>query len=432
MEYTLFENRDIGEKYYYFKHKSGLGVYVFPKELGTGYAAFATKFGSVDSEFKADGKYVKLPDGIAHFLEHKMFENEDGTDTFALYAKTGANANAYTSSDKTVYLFSAADNVMPSLEILLDFVTHPYFTKETVDKEQGIIGQEIRMYDDNPAWQLYFGMLTGLYVNNPVRIDTAGTVETIAEITPELLFEAYNAFYNLDNMVLCVCGKVTPEDVEKVCDKILKYVPAKEIERIYPKEPSHVNKEYITKSLAVSMPMFSVGIKDNDCPKNGNALLEKRAQYSIILDLIFDKSAPFYNRLYEDGLIDSSFSYGYEGHETFGHCEISGCSENPQKVYEEIKKEIQNYKNNGFDRAAFDRVKRANYAHVLRLFNSTEEIANELVGCVFENTNILDYPSVMAAVSFEDVCRRFEDGFADDGFVLSCVVPAGENKEEKL
>jgi len=429
MNLTLFENKNINEKYYYFKHNSGLRVYVFPKELGTSYAAFATKFGSIDSVFKANGRQISLPDGIAHFLEHKMFENEDGTDTFQLYAKTGASANAYTSSDKTVYLFSASENVTQSLEILLDFVTHPYFTKETVDKEQGIIGQEIKMYDDNPGWQLYFGMLTGLYVNNPVRIDTAGTVETISHITPELLFDAYNAFYNLDNMALCVCGKVTPSEVCAVCDKILKHIPAQSIERIYPSEPEGVKSEFVTKHLSVSMPMFSVGIKDNDCPMCGRELLKKRAEYSIILDMIFDKSAPFYTRMYESGLIDSSFSYGYEGHETFAHCEISGCSEDPEKVYAEIKAEIAKYHENCFDKEAFERVKRANYAHILRLFNSTEEISNELIGCVFEDTNILDYPSVMASVTFEDVCARFEKSFSENGFVLSRVLPIEDGKE---
>jgi len=426
MSFLLTENKAINEKYYYTKHKSGLRVYVVPKDMGTGYAVFGTKFGSVDNLFTADGRKITLPDGIAHFLEHKMFENEDGTDTFQLYAKTGANANAYTSSDKTVYLFSAADNMTESLEILLDFVTHPYFTKQTVDKEQGIIGQEIRMYDDNPGWQLYFGMLTGLYVNNPVRIDTAGTVETISHITPELLFDAYNTFYNLDNMALVVCADITPEEVEKVCDKVLKYVPAPKIERLYPEEPDFVKSEFVTKKLQVSMPLFSVGIKDNECPMSGKELLRKRAEYDILLDLIFDKSAPFFTRLYEAGLIDSSFSYDYEGHETFALSEISGSSNEPQRVYEEIKKEIEGYRKTGFDEKAFERIKRANYAHLLRSFNSTEDIANEFLGCVFEDTDMLDYPTVMAGVTFDDVKRRFDKAFAENTFTLSTVMPLGE------
>lgn len=428
MSFSVRENKQLGEKYFYKKHKSGLDIYVFPKELGTGYAAFATKFGSIDSTFCLDGKQINLPDGIAHFLEHKMFENEDGSDTFERYAKTGASANAYTSADRTVYLFSATENFVPSLEILLDFVTHPYFTDKTVQKEQGIIGQEIKMYDDHPGWQLYFGMLTGLYHNNPVRIDTAGTVETISNITPELLFEAYDAFYNLGNMVLCVCANVEPQQVEDVCDKVLKFTQSKEVKRIYPSEPEGVYKERVSKNLQVSMPLFSVGIKDNEPFTTGTELAKKRAQYNIILDLIFGKSAPFYTKLYDDGLIDSSFSYAYEGHENFAHCEISGSSSQPEKVYELIKEEIKRYKNTGFDKDAFERTKRANYAHALRLFDSTDDIANKLVGCVFEGSEILDYPQIIADVSFEDITRRFETSFKDNSFVLSTVLPF-EQKE---
>lgn len=428
MNMTVFENKALNEKYYFFCHKSGLRVYVYPKKMSTAYAAFATKFGSVDNEFVLDGKNITLPDGTAHFLEHKMFENEDGTDTFELYAKTGANANAYTTSDRTVYLFSAADNVMQSLEILLGFVTRPYFTDKTVSKEQGIIGQEIKMYDDNPNWQLYYGMVSGLFVNNPVRIDTAGTVKTIAEITPEKLFEAYNTFYSLSNMVLCVCGDVTPKDVEAVCDKVLKKGEVHDIKRIYPDEPEGVKEEFVTKHMRVSMPMFSIGIKDNESPMTAKALMKKRAEYCILMDLLFDKSTDFYNSLYGDGLIDSSFAYEYEGHETFAMCEIAGCSNNPKEVYGRIRKRIESCKKNGFSAEEFERIKRANYAHSLGVFNSTEDIANELVSCVFENSDILDYPSVIQSVTYEDIMKRFEGGFKDNGFTLSCVYPL-EDKE---
>lgn len=421
MEFTLKENKAIGEKYYCLKHKSGLSVYVFPKEMGTSYAAFATKFGSVDCRFKTDGREVVLPDGVAHFLEHKMFENSDGRDTFELYAKTGASANAYTSNNRTVYLFSAADNIYESLEILLGFVTDPYFTKETIAKEQGIIGQEIKMYDDNPDWQLYFGMLEGLYVNNPVKIDIAGTVETIAQITPDTLFDAYNTFYDLDNMTLVVCGRVTPEEVERVCDKVLQYKKAPEIERIYPDEPKGVNKEIVTKKMPVSMPMFSVGIKDNTCPMTGKELGKKRAAYGILMDLMFSKSAPFYTRLMDEGLIDSGFSFAYEGHETFGYAELSGNSDRPEKVFEEIKKEVAYYKENGLDRDAFERIKRANFAHLLRMFNSTDDIANEMVSALFDGLDILDYPEICAGVTFEDVTKLLHENFCE--FTLSEIHP---------
>ncbi len=426
MSFVLKENKSIGEKYYYKKHKSGLDVYVFPKEMGTSYAAFSTKFGSIDSQFctnveiksSAEGEVgvketrrLRQPDGIAHFLEHKMFENSDGSDTFERYARTGASANAYTTNNRTVYLFSAADNVYESLEILLGFVTDPYFTTETIAKEQGIIGQEIKMYDDHPDWQLYFGMLQGLYHNNPVRIDTAGTCGTIAEITPEILFDAYNTFYNLDNMVLVVCGRVTCEEIDKVCDKALKHKEAPKIERIYPDEPENVKDEIVTKKMSVSMPMFSVGIKDNSCPMTGEKLGKKRAAYAILLDLMFSKSSPFYERLLDKELIDSGFSYTYEGHETFGYAELSGNSNEPRRVYEEIKKEIEYYKEKGFENDAFERIKRANYAHLLRMFNSTEDIANEMTSAIFDGLDILDYPEMCEGVTMEDVTRLLHENF---------------------
>ncbi len=213
----------LGDKYYRINHSSGLTIYLFPKKgYNSKYAIFGTRYGSVNNAFSLDGgKVKKVPDGIAHYLEHKMFECEDG-DAFLKYAKTGANANAYTSFDKTCYLFSCSDNFNQSLEILLDFVQRPYFTKETVAKEQGIIGQEIRMYDDSAEWRVMFNMLENMYHNHPVQLDIAGTVESIAEITPELLYDCYYTFYNLNNMVLCVAGDLTPEDILETADKLLK------------------------------------------------------------------------------------------------------------------------------------------------------------------------------------------------------------------
>ena len=426
MSFTKKENAFIKECYYYTKHKSGLDVYVIPKSMATTYALFGTRFGSIDNHFTLDGREMTLPDGIAHFLEHKMFENEDGTDTFERYAATGADANAYTTFERTCYLFSATDKVYESLEILLDFVTHPYFTKETVAKEQGIIGQEIRMYDDNPGWQLYFGMLTALYHNNTVRIDTAGTAETIAVLTPELLTETYRAFYDLHNMALVVCGNATPEEVERVCDKVLRETKAPEVTRIYPDEPKAVKTAYIEKKMEVAMPMFSVGIKDNDLC-DGRALARKEAEYEILLTLLFGRSSPFYTRLYESGLIDSGFAAEYEGTPTFAHCVISGTSKEPKKVYEEIRAEIKKYKEEGIDRAAFERVKRASFAGSLRDFNSTEEIADSFLLLRFSDEDLLDVPEIIDAVTYEDVTARLQNGFADDAFTLSVILPRTDN-----
>ncbi len=427
MSFFCKKNTEIDECYYSFTHTSGLDVYVIPKSMTTSYAIFGTKFGSIDNVFTMDGKRIELPDGIAHFLEHKMFENEDGTDTFARYAKTGANANAYTTFERTCYLFSATEKVSESLEILLDFVTHPYFTDATVQKEMGIIGQEIRMYDDNPGWQLYFGMLTGLYHHNTVRIDTAGTTETISHITPEILKDAYRAFYNLHNMALCVCGSISPEEVEAVCDKVLKPGADPVVERIYPEEPKGIYKEFVSKRLEVSMPMFAVGIKDNNVPLSGKALAKKQATYDILLEMLFGKSGAFFTEMYESGLIDSSFSFGYEASETFGHCEVSGSSEKPEEVYKKVRAHIALTREKGLDKDAFERIKRSTYASTLRAFNSTEDIANDFLIYRFNGFDMLDYPSVVAEVTYEDVISLLDTAFGENDFVLSTILPLEKN-----
>ncbi|MBO7254718.1 MAG: insulinase family protein, partial [Clostridia bacterium] len=264
MKIETRENKRLGEKYYYTKHSSGLDIYLFPKSFTTTYAVFATKYGSIDRVFRVQGEMedTTIPDGLAHFMEHKLFENEDGTDTFSRYAKFGGSANAYTSFEKTAYLFYATDNVKENLEVLLDFVRHPYFTKETVDKEQGIIGQEIKMYDDLPSWRVYFNMLSALYQNHPVKIDIAGTVESIAEITPEILHKTYKCFYNLSNMVLCLSGNIEMEDVLEVADKVLTSKDEEiKIERKYPAEPEEIAEEKIVQSLDVAIPLYNIGLK---------------------------------------------------------------------------------------------------------------------------------------------------------------------------
>jgi len=423
MSFKIVENKQIDEKYYYKKHKSGLDVYVIPKNHGTGYAVFGTRFGSIDNHFKVNGEEISVPDGIAHFLEHKMFENEDGVDTFKKYAKYGASANAYTSSDITVYLFSATANMTENLEILLDFVSHPYFTKETVDKEQGIIGQEIRMYDDNPNWRLYFNMLRAMYKNHPVKIDTAGTVETIAEITAETLHKTYATFYNLHNMALCVCGNISPEEVDAVCDKVLKEAPELSVERIYPDEPREVDIPEISERMQVSMPMFAVGIKDPVQFDSGDNIVKKSAQMSIILRVLFGKASDFYSRLYNEGVINSSFSSAYDAHSAFAYTEISGLAQDPDRVYAEIKSEIKRYKEKGICGEEFERARRALYAACVRTFDSTDDIANSFLSYLFSGCDLLSESSVLAQVTLEDVNNRLKTAFDDSAFVLSKVLP---------
>ena len=221
---TIIRSPQTGDEYTHIRHKSGLNILVYEMDgFSTTQAMFGTKYGSINTQFKtaSDNNYCTVPEGIAHFLEHKLFENED-CDVFDLYAKTGANANAYTSFDKTCYFFSCSDHFQESLEILLSFVQSPYFTPESVAKEQGIIGQEIRMCDDDPGWRVLFNMLCGLYQKHPVRIDIAGTIDSIAQITDELLYRCYRTFYNLHNMVLAVAGNCKVDEVLEVADRLLK------------------------------------------------------------------------------------------------------------------------------------------------------------------------------------------------------------------
>ena len=312
-EIKLTENRSINEKFYTLHHASGLDIYVIPKKHSTAFAVFGTRYGSADRTFKLAGEddYLTVPDGVAHFLEHKMFENEDGTDAFALYAPFGGNANAFTSFTSTVYLFSCTEHFDENLRVLLSFVTSPHFTEETVRKEQGIIGEEIKMYIDNPSWRVYFNLLRALYVHHPVRVDIAGTVESIAQITPEILYRCYNTFYNLHNMALCICGDVTPEQVKAVADEVLKPAPEQEILRQYPDEPDEVCRPRIEESLEVSRPLFNIGIKVTPA---GDAAerLRRAAATDILLDMMFGPSSEFYLKNYERGVISGKFGKSYE------------------------------------------------------------------------------------------------------------------------
>ena len=315
-EYKVKENQMLGEKNYSFKHKSGLEVFVFPKKMTTSYAILATRYGAVDNKFKldTDSEFTCVPDGIAHFLEHKLFECEGGIDAFELFAKTGASANAYTSNIMTGYLFSCTENFYESLEILLDFVTHPYFTEKTVQKEQGIIAQEIKMYEDNPGARLHKELMKALYKKNKMRIDVAGTVESIGKITAEILYKCYNTFYNLNNMTLSICGDVDVSMVEQACDRMLTEAPKITVIRDTEDrdEPKEVNQKRVYCELDVSKPIFAIGIKDTDIPCNPSERMKKAYALEILDEILFSQSSAFYNELYEENLIAQDLSSGYE------------------------------------------------------------------------------------------------------------------------
>lgn len=395
----------LAERYYKVKHDSGLTIYVYPKEgYSSTYAIFGTKYGSINNCFKVDnGETVSVPDGIAHYLEHKLFESEDG-DAFSRYAKTGANANAYTSFDKTCYLFSCTDNFEESLEILLDFVQSPYFTKETVAKEQGIIGQEIKMYDDSPSWRVMFNMLMNMYKTHPVRIDIAGTVESIAKITPEYLYTCYNTYYNLNNMVLCVAGNTDVDTVLKIADKMLKKSEYHEIDNIFEDEPDEVLSPYVEQKLPVGLPLFNLGFKEKAGKKRVD---EKTLAYSeILLFLLASSTSKLYRKLMDENLINASFSYEFFEGEGFLGTIFSGESHNPKKVAEIIKDYIEELKVSGIDEEEFEIAKRATYGDAVSALNSTDHIANIITDFDFSDRELYTYLDAIADATLEDITKR--------------------------
>lgn len=415
-----------GDRYYSVKHQSGLRIYVYPKENNSStYAVFGTNYGSIDTCFQGsqDTEPQRVPEGIAHYLEHKLFESEDG-DAFARYAKTGASANAYTSFDMTCYLFSCTENVYESLEILLDFVQTPYFTEQTVQKEQGIIGQEIRMYEDDPQWRVMFNLLGALYQTHPVRLDIAGSVSSIAKITPELLYKCYNTFYNLNNMVLCVAGNVELNRVLDLCDKMLKKSEPAEVKRIFAEEPSHIVKSRAEQKLSVAVPLFQLGFKEN--VGEGRVSAKEAAETEILLEAIASNASPLYRRLLDGGLINES-SFGSEYFEGPGYATVifAGESKDPDRAAEEIRKEIARVRENGLDRAVFERAKRAVYGRNVASLDSVGSIANSLVSLTFAGRELFQYIDFVAAADIESVQNRLSVQLRPELSALSVVKPAG-------
>lgn len=429
MEKQIIKNDRTGEQYTYVKHPTGLDIFIWKMEdYSTTHALFGTKYGSINTKFKTKDEpdFITVPNGIAHYLEHKLFENED-CDVFKLYAKTGASANAYTSFDKTAYLFSCTDNVYESLEILLSFVQNPYFTEETVRKEQGIIGQEIRMYDDNAGWRVFFNMLGGLYHNHPVKIDIAGTVESIAEINADLLYKCYYTFYNLNNMVLSIAGNVDEDKVLEMCDKLLKNNENPELITAFEEEPESVYQKEVIQKLEIAMPMFHVGFKGK--PEKGIDAVKAEIETNFVLSLLADESSEFYKKLYDDGIINTSFSSEvFMGDGYF--CSIfAGESRNPRLVRDKIIEEISRCKKEGLDEERFNIIKKSYYGALIRDLNDAEAIATIMLNAGMEKLSAFDVIETVAAVTFEDVQKRLDKQFNTDNVTLSIIEPLDKKEE---
>lgn len=415
------KNELLADGYYEIDHDSGLKIFVMEKPEYTGaFAMFGTKYGSVDTCFRLKGEkdYTCVPEGIAHFLEHKLFESEE-LDAFELFAKTGANANAFTSFDRTCYIFSCSKNFEKSLEILLDFVKKPYFTEQTVQKEQGIIGQEIRMYQDDPDWQTLFNLLRGLYSKNPVRIDIAGTIESIAEINAELLYSCYRTFYNLSNMALAVAGNVSVDEVIAIADKVLPKEEKVEFEQIIPEEDNSVVTAYTEEKLGVDMTKFAFGFK-NSCFSPLRTPKELVC-VNLALGVIAGKVSPLYCEMLEEGLINQSFGTEYFTGRGFAAPIFMGESNKPEKVRDRILAQISRLKNEGITDEDFEIAKKRYYGLEVLGFNETENLANALVDSYFNGFGLFDTLEESRKVSKEDVEEALRTHFDESSCCLSVI-----------
>lgn len=413
-----------GESYYQFTTKAGYPVTVIYKPGHSKiYAMFGTNYGSMDTICEPiDGSDpFKIPEGTAHFLEHKLFEGEK-EDAFTRYSRTGANANAFTSCDKTVYLFSCTERFEDSFGILLDFVTHPYFTEENVAKEQGIIGQEIKMYEDDPDWRVLMNVMQAMFHNNPARIDTAGTVESIAQITPKILYDCYNTFYNPNNMGIVVCGDIDPIRVRLLCERYLKERPADRIDRKPTAEPNTVKNKSIFENRAVSNPQFLIGYKDT-IGSIGLDAIKKEMMSEIILDILLGTSSDFYGKLYDEGIINQDFSVGYYGGYGFGASLIGGEAQDPDQVLKVVHQTIQQAKTDGLNADAFRRAKNKIYGQCMRKLNSVENTAMLFMDLNFLGVCFQDYIKTINLITIEDCERWLQNHFSEEHCALSVILP---------
>ena len=416
------------ENYFYMKHPSGLDIYVYPKkDYNSKYAIIGSNFGSINNKFKLKNElsYTNSPDGTAHYLEHKLFESKKG-DAFELFSKTGASANAYTSFEKTAYLFSCADNFDKSLEILLEFVQSPYFTEQGVLKERGIISQEIKMYSDSPDWKVLLNLLDALYKNHPVKIDIAGSVESISKITPETLYECYNAFYNLSNMCLCVVGDVDYMKVFEIVDKNLKFSPAVEVERFFPDEPHEISKKEVTERLDMETSMFNIGFKEN-ISKGERVSVKDLVYHDLIISAISSKSSNMYDELIKSQSINEvSFSNEYLEGPGYASVIFSGESQNPKKACEIIKKHIEKAHKNGIDKKTFERAKKYAYGQSLAVFNGVSSIANLQLDFALAGKEIFEYLETLKNADFSEINAHLGKKLNIDNSAVSIVKPKNE------
>ena len=421
----VIESLKLKEKEYIEKLDNGMTVIIIPKPgLEKKYVIWGTHFGSIDNRFimPETKEEVFIPDGVAHFLEHKMFEQPDGTNSLDTLMGLGLDANAYTSNDHTAYLFECTDNFYEGLDELMDYVQHPYFTDENVEKEKGIIAQEIKMYDDEPSWRLYMNAMDCMYKENPIKIDIAGSVESISKITSDVLYKCYNTFYNPSNMVMVVCGDFNPgELIKEIKKRLLPNKKQEEIERIYPEKEKKINKKYEELEMEVSLPLFAFGIKDIEENANKEELVKKHIAIEILLNMIIGKSSDAYKELYEKGKLLSEPDLDYEFSDEYAHILISGQSTSPNEVKDKIENKIEEYKTNGINEEDFNRIRKKVYGDYVVEYNNVGNIARMFLADKMKKINSFDYIEEYKNVTKEYTENVLKNVFKSENMIMSVI-----------
>lgn len=394
------------------------------------YAVLMTQYGSNDSEFIQPDSGVRLsvPDGIAHFLEHQLFAQPDGS-ADELFAALGASCNAFTTWTRTGYLFSSTNDFWQCLTHLLDFVYQPHFTAEGTAKEKGIIEQEISMYEDDPGWRVYLQLLQGLFQRHPVRNDIAGTAASVAAVSKELLDACYRTFYHPSNMTLVAVGDFDPNEVLRHCGEQMaekRFPEQGSIQRCYPQEPPEIGQASTTAYASISTPLFALGFKERCTGLTGQLLFRQQVLTELVLHAVIGKSSALYQQLYAAGLVDSDFEASYAGHSDHGYTIMQGESKDPAELHRQIVTGLQRLLAVGIAEEDFQLARRALHGDFLQSLNSLEDLANELADGLFDGVDFLLYPEVLQQLTLADANQRLREHLDPAWAACSQVLPLAQ------
>ena len=419
----IIENLKVKEKLYIEKLENGLTVMIIPKKgIQKKYIIFGTHYGSNDSTFVVPGEeeVTEVPKGVAHFLEHKMFEQENGRNSLDVLTALGVNANAYTTNDHTAYLYDCTDNFYEALDELMDYVQHPYFTDENVEKEKGIIGQEIMMYDDYPEWRVYLNALEAMYYKHPVKLDIAGTIETISHIDKEILYKCYNTFYNPGNMAMAISGDFEPDKLlEEIKKRLVDKKSNGNIKRIFEEEPEEIVKDRIEQKMEVSRPLYTIGIKD--VPAEPKEKVRKHIAIEILLNVLVGSSSEFYKKLYNDGNINSAPDIEYNFNTNYAFILVTGQSNNPERLFEEFKQTVKSNIEKGINEEDFERTKKMIYGEYVKEYNDVVNISRMFLADFFKGINSFEYLEEIETINLDYVKKILKDVFKEGKMILSVV-----------